>query len=194
MRARAGAAACLTGVAIIWLWVVHLGTFPGDRRAAAAALGPLRAGRDLQLISFYGDLGTEAVAAVFVAVTCLALWSALGARTALWVLLAALAVPLNDALKAWIGATPLAPDPATPNFPSGHVVYVTAFFGALAWLAWRRGQPQVAAVCALLIVTMGPVRVYGHSHLVSDVVAAYLLGTGWLLAICALLGPPGGRR
>jgi len=120
-----------------------------------------------------------------VLVACAALWSALGLRAAAWVLGASLAVLANDALKAVLGSTPLALDQSEPNFPSGHVVYATAFFGSIGWLALRRHQPQAVAICAFAIVAMGPARVLAGSHLVSDVLAGYLFGAGWLLALAA---------
>lgn len=117
-----------------------------------------------------------------------ALWSALGLRAAAWVLGASLAVMANDALKAILGSTPLAPDPNEPNFPSGHVVYATAVFGSLGWLAWRRRQPEAVAVCAFAILAMGPARVLSGSHVVSDTLAGYLFGAAWLLALAAAFG------
>lgn len=182
------AAGCFTGVAALWLLVEYIGPFPGDQRAAAAAAnGPL-IGLDLQIVNFFGQLGTEAVAAMTVLVTCAALWSALGMRAAAWVLGASLAVLANDALKAALGPTPLAPDQTAPNFPSGHVVYATAFFGSLGWLAWRRHQREAVAICAFAILAMGPARVLSGSHVLSDALAGYLFGAGWLLALAAAFG------
>jgi len=183
-----GAAACFSGVAMLFVLVEHVGPFPGDQRAlAAAANGPL-VGLDLQIVSFFGELATEAVAAMTVVVACAALWSALGLRAAAWVLGASLAVLANDILKATLGSTPLSIDQDTPNFPSGHVVYATAFFGSLGWLAWGRHQREAVAVCAFAILAMGPARVLSGSHVVSDVLAGYLFGAGWLLAIGAAFG------
>jgi len=170
---------------MLWLLVEYVGPFPGDQRAAAAAAnGPL-VGLDLQIVSFFGQLGTEAVAAMTVLVACAALWSAIGRRAAAWVLGASLAVLANDVLKAALGPTPLALNQSAPNFPSGHVVYATAFFGSLGWLAWRRHQPEAVAICAFAILAMGPARVLSGSHVVSDALAGYLFGAGWLLALAA---------
>ena len=105
-----GAAGCFAGVAALWLLVEYVGPFPGDQRAAAAAANGPPIGLDLQIVSFFGQLGTEAVAAMTVLVACAALWSALGLRAAAWVLGASLAILANNVLKAALGPTPLAPD------------------------------------------------------------------------------------
>lgn len=180
-------AGCFAGVAVLWLIVEYVGPFPGDERALAAAANGPPLGRNLELVTFFGDLGSEAVATMTVLVACAALWSALGARAAAWVLTAALAVPANDALKATLG-TPLAFDQSGPSFPSGHVVYATAFFGSLGWLAWRHRQREAVAVCAITILAMGPARVLSGAHVVSDCLAGYLFGAGWLLALAAAFG------
>ena len=183
-RASAG---CFAGVAVLWLLVEYVGPFPGDKRAVAAAANGPPIGRDLQIVTFFGELGTEAVAAMTVLVACAALWSALGMRAAAWVLGASLAVLANDALKATLG-TPLAFDQSGPSFPSGHVVYATAFFGSLGWLAWCRRQREAVAVCAFAILAMGPARVLSGAHVVSDCLGGYLFGAGWLLALAAAFG------
>lgn len=121
----------------------------------AASNGP-PVGRDMQVLQFFGGLGIEAVAFCTLAVAVPALWSALGGRAALWVLGAALAVLANDGIKELLAPTAAAIGTAEPNFPSGHVVYAAAVGGSLAWLAWRRKQWEVVAVCGLVVAAMGP--------------------------------------
>ncbi len=74
------------------------------------------------------------------------------------------------------------------SFPSGHVMFYTAFFGFLLFLAftrlkksWRR--TVLITLFGSLVVLVGPSRVYLGEHWASDVLGAYLLGSLALLAI-----------
>lgn len=49
------------------------------------------------------------------------------------------------------------------------------------------GEAAVA-LCAVAILAMGPTRVRSGSHVVSDALAGYLFGAGWLLALAATFG------
>ena len=75
---------------------------------------------------------------------------------------------------------------STYSFPSGHVLLATCFYGFIAFLmyallkhAWYRilGLTLVA----LIVVLMGPSRIYLGQHWFSDVMGAYVLGSLWLL-------------
>ena len=77
------------------------------------------------------------------------------------------------------------------SFPSGHVLYFTAFFGFLFYLAftllkqsWGRTLLLVALVGMLALI--GPSRIYEGQHWASDVLASYLLGSVWLTLIVYL--------
>ena len=72
-----------------------------------------------------------------------------------------------------------------PSFPSGHVVQYTVLYGFVFYvvvMTWRSSLPRnaVLAVCALLIVLVGPSRVFLGEHWASDTLAAYLLAAIWL--------------
>ena len=73
------------------------------------------------------------------------------------------------------------------GFPSGHAVFYTAFFGAVAFLLWARGTGRARwagiVLCLALIVLVGPSRVYLGAHWPSDVLAGYLVGGAWLFAV-----------
>jgi undecaprenyl-diphosphatase len=79
---------------------------------------------------------------------------------------------------------------ANYSFPSGHVMFYTAFFGFLFFLIYALPrQPErrhplrwlAQVLCGALVVLVGPSRIYLGAHWASDVLAAYLLG-GLLLA------------
>jgi membrane-associated phospholipid phosphatase len=71
------------------------------------------------------------------------------------------------------------------SFPSGHVLFFTAFFGFLLFLAftllktswWRT---LLIIVLVVMVALIGVSRIYEGQHWASDVIAAYLLGSFWL--------------
>jgi membrane-associated phospholipid phosphatase len=72
------------------------------------------------------------------------------------------------------------------SFPSGHVLYYTAFVGFLLFLAysllrpsWRRALLMVALAGPVL--SIGLSRIELGQHWFSDVAGAYLLGSVWLM-------------
>ncbi len=76
----------------------------------------------------------------------------------------------------------------SPSFPSGHTLNATVLVGALAYLtllvvrrSWQR--VLVATVAVAFIIAMGLSRVYLGHHWLTDVVAGWLLGLGWLAAV-----------
>lgn len=83
------------------------------------------------------------------------------------------------------------------SFPSGHVVAYTVIFGYFWFLVFTLVQHSPLRTLLLiglgaLILLVGPSRVYQGEHWSSDVIAAYLLGSVWLLATITLyrLGKP----
>jgi membrane-associated phospholipid phosphatase len=74
------------------------------------------------------------------------------------------------------------------SFPSGHVMFYVGFFGFLWFLAytllkqsWRR--TLLLALYGILIIFVGPSRIYLGQHWASDVLGAYLLGILTLVVI-----------
>lgn len=77
------------------------------------------------------------------------------------------------------------------SFPSGHVMFYTAFFGFLLFLSythlrasWKRAL--LLALWAMMVILVGPSRIYLGNHWASDVLAAYLIGS-LVLAVVILL-------
>ncbi len=76
----------------------------------------------------------------------------------------------------------------SPSFPSGHTLNATVLIGLMAYLLLlheHRRATRVGTVvgAAVLILGMGLSRVYLGHHWLTDVVAAWLLGVGWLAAV-----------
>ncbi|MCL4517746.1 MAG: phosphatase PAP2 family protein [Thaumarchaeota archaeon] len=74
------------------------------------------------------------------------------------------------------------------SFPSGHVLYFTAFFGFLLFLAYTLLKHSWCRTLVLFILggiigLIGLSRVYLGQHWASDVIASYLLGSLWLAMI-----------
>ncbi len=122
------------------------------------------------------------------------------ARTLAWVGVGGFL--LNVALKALVGrARPtgevvqLYVAARGWSFPSGHVMFYTAFYGGLAGFARRRLAPgieraAITALCATLIGLVGLSRVFLGAHWPTDVAAGYGYGLAWLLATGAALWQP----
>jgi undecaprenyl-diphosphatase len=72
-----------------------------------------------------------------------------------------------------------------PSFPSGHALGATVWVGVVLLVLlpvvparWRRGA---AATGVVLVVAVGLTRIALGVHFVSDVLAGWLVGAGWLL-------------
>jgi membrane-associated phospholipid phosphatase len=79
-------------------------------------------------------------------------------------------------------------NPGGYSFPSGHVTEYTLFFGFCFYLVFtlvNRGALRTAllSICAIMIVLVGPSRIWLGAHWASDVLGGYTLGFGLLLLI-----------
>lgn len=77
------------------------------------------------------------------------------------------------------------------SFPSGHTLHYTAFWGFVSYLlytrlrgTWLRFGPL--GVVGTAIGLVGPSRVYLGHHWLTDVLASYCLGTGYLMGLIGM--------
>ena len=101
---------------------------------------------------------------------------------------------LNQVVKSAVDrARPVLPDPVAHasgmSFPSGHAQGALVGFAVLllVFLPWLRGAWRPTAVVAAVLVTIaiGFSRVALGVHFVSDVLAGYVLGAAWVIAMTA---------
>jgi undecaprenyl-diphosphatase len=76
------------------------------------------------------------------------------------------------------------------SFPSGHVLIYTSVYGFLAFLIETLIRPArlrrvLMSLLVGLVALVGPSRIYLGHHWFTDVLASYLLGTSYLLALMA---------
>lgn len=117
-------------------------------------------------------------------------------RAAVWLAGGVVLSQLNDLLKLLVhrprpqadGTLVAYGHASNYSFPSGHVVSYLIVAGFVAYLAWTLLHPQVlrllvTGVLCLLIVLVGPSRVYLGHHWLTDTLGGYCLG----IAVLALL-------
>jgi len=79
------------------------------------------------------------------------------------------------------------PLPSSFSFPSGHSLLTACFCACLAWIFFsgRSGKLKIAGCVAagLVILLVGPSRVYLGVHYPTDVLAGYLAATVWVTAV-----------
>ena len=148
----------------------------------------------MQGVSYLGEASIAASLTV-IAVVTFALrrqW-----REAIFMLATTSNILLTFALKELIHRARPFPMPVNANgfiqninqysYPSGHVLFFVVFFGFFAYLAWMnftgRVRTIVIATCAVLIILIGPSRVFLGAHWASDVLGGYLIGTIWLFIL-----------
>jgi membrane-associated phospholipid phosphatase len=130
----------------------------------------------------------------------MATWWATGRRRAAAFQLAAWGgAALSTTIKAFIQRPrPLPPEVRVvvaplggTSFPSGHVLTYVPFYGFLGFLLAEHlndGPLRNASVMTLtsVLALVGPSRIQQGHHWTTDVVASYLLGTAYLLALIQL--------
>lgn len=150
----------------------------------------------LEVFRAVTTLGGNATA-VYVFVLAAAFWWIRGQRRlAAYVAVTgvglAVLVPLTKALvdrARPVVEMPVADTPVNASFPSGHAMVAVVTWGMLAIVllpAVRRGvRVWLVAAAVLVVVAVGFSRLVLGVHFVSDVVAGWALGAGWLAVTTA---------
>jgi undecaprenyl-diphosphatase len=82
----------------------------------------------------------------------------------------------------------VAPFESSPSFPSGHTLNTTVVVGIAAYLLlihWRGRWARLSTVCAaaLAVGAVGVSRVYLGHHWLTDVMAGWCIGLGWVAMV-----------
>lgn len=172
---------------LVW---VQTSQFPGDESIYRWADSGDVSRVIIRISRTVESLGEPAMAVITVAVLAIVVARRIDLRAALFVIGAAGVVLLVDALKAVIGPTDLWQQASTRpggNFPSGHVAFVTAVFGAAFWLAPGRRNIDVRLALLVIIGLEGLSVLALTLHLLSDVIAGYCVGLAWLILVRVVL-------
>ncbi|MDQ1619095.1 MAG: hypothetical protein QOE19_1664 [Actinomycetota bacterium] len=132
--------------------------------------------------------------AVFAVVVGWLLWRRLPRLALFVVVTVAGSSLLNQVVKVAVDRSrPVLPDPVAHangmSFPSGHAQSAVVAYSVLllVFLPVLRGtwRPTAVAVAVLMVLGIGFSRVALGVHYVSDVLAGYVLGGAWVLAMAA---------
>jgi membrane-associated phospholipid phosphatase len=146
----------------------------------------------MRVLSFIGS--TTVWLALFTAVVAWLMWRRLPRLALFVVVTVAGSSVLNLVVKQAVHrARPVLPDPVAHatgmSFPSGHAQAALVGFAVLllVFLPLLRGawRAIAVAVAALLTIGIGFSRVALGVHYVSDVLAGYVLGAAWVIAMTA---------
>jgi membrane-associated phospholipid phosphatase len=162
--------------------------------AAARALQALRLPGLLALmraVSLFGEQGmSDLMIAATVVVFLLMRWRG---EVAALLLSAEGSRSIDHALKFIVARPRPAPELVATfckfggkGFPSGHVTFYVCYFGFLFFVSYVRLPPGavvrrlVQLMAAVLIILIGPARVFLGAHWPSDTIGSYLTGGLWL--------------
>lgn len=157
-----------------------------------ASAGGLRAARD---VSVFGSAWTTGVIAIVVG----AIWAFRGRNARpVWVLASAFAGALAMAVivKYVVHRAPASGPIATVTpgtFPSGHTLFASVVYGAIAVLVLRTQRPRalrlaVAAPLLVLPIVIAAARLYLLDHFFTDAVGSIALGSMWVAVTFLVVG------
>lgn len=185
------------GAALVLAFAAHANAIlPGDlpfTRELQESKSPLVFG----LFNFVSWIGFPVQSAVIEVCAVLILWLLRMRLESVFLTLSLLADLLGGILKIVVGRQRPTPDLVhvvqqiqQPSFPSGHTLHYTVFYGFLLFIlatnfkpSWGRNMALV--LCALLVLLVGPSRVYLGEHWPTDVLGGYLLGSLCLAPLIA---------
>jgi membrane-associated phospholipid phosphatase len=149
------------------------------------------------LFSLISAIGFAVPSAIIEILAVLTLWLLRLRLESIFLVLTLLADLLGGVLKIVVGRHRPTSDLVhvvqqiqQPSFPSGHTLHYTVFYGFLFFViatnfksSWPRNSALV--ICALLVLLVGPSRVYLGEHWPTDVLGGYLVGALCLAPLIA---------
>ena len=202
LRAALGwAGLLLAAVPFLLLWLLVEAAWPPlaqvDRGVAVALNRAVSgSGWPVSLLRAVTDLGGTGFAVLAMTLATSFLLIRRQRRLAAFVATAGLGlVVLGPVTKAVVDRarpvveSPVVPTPSNDSFPSGHSMTAVVVWGALALIVLpsvrRRARPWLVAAVLVLVVAIGFTRLALGVHFVSDVLAGWALGAGWLAVTVA---------
>ena len=182
-------AAGLVGVFLaVYLWEMGIGALPGEpalidawQNRGVGTAAPVR-----QFLEFVRSLGDRGVAIATLVTLIAVVWEELGRRAAAGVAASATVVLVVAAFKEVAHRTDVAFFGVGPNYPSGHVAFVTAVFGYTSWATLRAGHRALGIALIVPVLVVGPSVVLLGSHPPSDALGGYALGAAWAIGATLL--------
>ncbi|MGY1683148.1 phosphatase PAP2 family protein [Geodermatophilus sp. SYSU D01176] len=201
-RALLGWAAVVVGVVpflLLWLLVQQtsapLAAVDGE---TARALNEWVSGSPVlvSVLTAVTDLGGTAVAVLLLTLATAFLLIRRRRRLAAFVATTGLGLAvLGPVTKAVVDRarpvveSPVVQTPSNASFPSGHAMTALVTWGVLLLVALpavrRRARPWLLTATVVLVVAVGLTRLALGVHFVSDVLAGWALGAGWLAVTTA---------
>jgi membrane-associated phospholipid phosphatase len=149
------------------------------------------------LMNFITLLGYFYEVIFLVLAAALFLWIKKRPKDAIFIIISTLgAEGIGELVKTYVGR--VRPNPGlvhqftkyirNDSFPSGHVLFYIGLFGYLLFLVYS-AMPKsplkivLMILFSILILLVGPSRIYLGAHWFSDVLGAYLIGFLWLVLV-----------